>query len=158
MKSKKPKPERFLMIVQKGGLRPADGYTEAQLRRKNYRIGDEVTIEIKKARIGWYHRKVHLFGDMVAQNIEAFAGLDAHSVLKRLQVEGNIGCDEMSIIFPGIGPCVYRIPQSLSYENMEQGQFEILYQQFCEYVRKTYWPELTDYQIADMADLMETAA
>lgn len=157
-KKPKPRPERFRMIVQKGALVPADSYTLAQLRRRNYKSGDEVMIEIKKAREGWYYRKAHLFGDMVAQNIEAFAGLDAHSVLKRLQVEGNIGCDEMAIQFPGIGPCVYRIPQSLAYENMDQGDFEIIYQQFCDYVRRVYWPSLTDYQIADLADLMPEVA
>ncbi len=64
----------------------------------------------------------HALGSLIAENIEAFPGQDAHGVLKRLQIEGNIGCDEIAVIFPGIGPCSYRIPQSLAFESMDEGR------------------------------------
>lgn len=157
-KRTKSKPERFMMRIKKGGIQPADRFTESALRRRNYRVGDLVSVEIKKPREGWYHRRAHVLGLLLSENLDAFAGMEPHSVLKRLQIEGNIGCDEMAIIFPGIGPCVYRIPQSLSYENMDQGAFEIIYQQFCQYVVKTYWQGLTEFQMDEMVSVMDREA
>ena len=155
---KKNRRERLTMRIEKGCLVPADHYTQERLRERNFKRGDYVSVDIRKARLHWYNKKVHLFGDLVSKNIDEFHGMKAHNVLKRLQLEGGIACDEMSINFPGVGPCVYRIPQSLSYDNMEQSEFEAVYAEFCAYVIRKYWPGMTERKIEEMADLMETPA
>ena len=119
----KSKPSRVMLRVVKGALQPADSFAAQELRRRGYRIGDIVAGEIKKPRNPGFHRLAHALGSVVADNIEAFSGMDAHAVLKRLQIEANIGCDEIALNFPGIGPCTYRVPQSLSYESLDEGQF-----------------------------------
>lgn len=158
MKAKRQKSERLLLKVEKGALVPADGYTQKQLREKGFRRGDLVLARLSKPRTPWYHRKVHLFGQLIAENVEDFEGLDAHQVLKRLQLEANIGCDEMALNFPGVGPVTYRIPRSLSFANMDQTEFEQVYGQMCAYVVKRYWPGLDESQIEQMAELLEGAA
>lgn len=47
-----------------------------------------------------------------------------------------------------------RIPRSLSYESMEQGEFSKVIAGLCGHVSSTYWPSLTAEQIKQMADAM----
>lgn len=148
----KRKPERIMLRVRKGALVPAFVSEANKLRRRGYHLDDILAADLRKPRNPKFSRLVHAFGKVCAENIEAFHGLDGHTVLKRLQLEGDIGCDEIALNFPGIGPCTYRVPQSLSFESMEEGQFRQVFQQFCEYVSRRYWPDLTPEQIAAMAE------
>ena len=150
----KRKPEKLMLRVVKGGLQPADNYTVERLRARGFKVGDLVASVLTKPRNPKFHRLVHAFGKVITENLEPFTGMDAHSVLKRLQVEGNIGCDEIGIVFPGVGPCTYRIPQSLSFESMDEGRFKEVFSQFCQYVIREYWPGMTEEQIEQMATLI----
>jgi len=47
-----------------------------------------------------------------------------------------------------------RIPRSLSYESMDEAEFQKVVAAICGHVSKTYWPSLTPKQIAAMADAM----
>lgn len=153
----KVRPEKFMMRVIRGGLQPADEYTRARLREKGYSVGDIVAARITKPRNPGFHRLAHQLGAMIAHNVESFTGLDAHAVLKRLQIEGNIACDEMAIIFPGIGPTTYRQAKSLSFESMDEGEFHDVYRAMCRHVAATYWPSLDEDQVAEMAELFPGA-
>ncbi len=147
-----------MLRVVKGALQPADAFAEQELRRRGYRVGDIVAGEIRKPRNPRFHRLAHQLGALVAENIEAFEGLDAHSVLKRLQIEAGIGCDDLSLNFPGIGPCVYRVPQSLAFESMDEGRFHEVIGALCAYIAKRYWPNMEPGQIERMADCWVEAA
>lgn len=150
--------EKIPMRVQKGSLVPADRHAVEALRQRAFKTGDVVFAKLTKPRNPGYHRLAHEFGKMLAQNLDEFTGLGAHTVLKRIQLEANIACDEIALNFPGIGPCSYRVPQSLSFESMDQAKFESVYGQMCDHVSRKYWPELTPEQVAEMAELMEDAA
>lgn len=156
----KPKrtPREVLLRVGKGSLVPLDDLSRAELKSRGYRVGDVLRAELKKGRNPEFHRLMHAFARLIGQNIDAFAGLDAHSVLKRLQVEGGIGCDEIAVIFPGIGPCTYRIPRSLSFAAMDEGEFRDVSRAFAAYVARTYWPTCTPEEIEHMAECMPTEA
>jgi len=136
-----------------GGLMPVAD-TANVMRDRKYRVGDTVFAILSKPRNPKFHRLVHAFGEMIKENIKGFEFMDAHQVLKRLQVEGDIGCDEIAVVFPGIGPTTYRIPRSLSFESMDEGEFSTVFKMFCEYVASTYWPGLTDEQVKEMAELI----
>ncbi len=150
----KRRPERIMLRVRKGALVPAFLMDAKKLRERRYSIDDIVSAEIRKPRNPKFHRLVHGFGTLCAQNLEVFSGLESHTVLKRLQLEGNIACDEIALNFPGIGPCSYRIPQSLSFESMGEEVFSATFRQFCDYVSRRYWPDLSPDQIAAMAEIM----
>lgn len=117
-KPKAQKPKHALRVI-KGGYTPADSGVAAKLRGR-HRIGDIVFVTFTKPRNPKFNRYVHAFGKIISENVQGFEGLDSHSVLKRLQVEHSIACEEIQIVMPGIGPCIYRIPMSLSFESMDE--------------------------------------
>ena len=150
-------PEKIALRIQKGALVPADPMAAAKLRDRAYSVGDVVFAEIKKPRNPRFHRLAHALGKLLVENIEAFSALDGHRVLKRLQIESGIGCDEMAIYVPGVGQCLHRTPRSLSFESMDQAQFREVYRGLCDHVAQTYWPGLSAEQIEDMATMMPEA-
>lgn len=149
--------ERNAMRVIKGGLTPADPGSAERLRER-LRVGDLVFVEIKKPRNPQFNKLAHVLGNILVQNIEEFEAMSGHKVLKRLQVEGNIGCDEMAVMFPGIGPCTYRIPRSLSFESMDESEFSEVFKGFCRHVHKQYWSSLSPEAIEDMARMQANDA
>lgn len=152
--TKKRRPEKFALRVVKGGFQPADITTESRLRDKSYHVGDIVFAQLSKPRNPKYHRLVHQFAIMLAENIDEFTGLNPHSILKRIQYEANIGCEEMGAKVPGVGFVMIRIPRSLSFESMDQGEFEEVYRAMCRHIAETYWHGFTEEKIAEMAEVM----
>lgn len=150
---RKPSNRRTSWRVDKGCLRPADAFTVAMLRARNYKLGDVLSAELKKARNPGFNNLAHKLGEMLAENIDAFTGLDGHAVLKRLQLEGDIACDHMAILFPGIGPVEYRIPRSLSFDEMDEGEYRETVKRMCSHVSLTYWPKCSAEEIERMAEL-----
>lgn len=150
----KRKPERFPMRVQKGCFVPADRSTQERLRDRGFRTGDLVFMEIRKPRNPKFHRLAHALGQLCAENIEAFEGMEAHRVLKRLQIEAQIGCDEMAIVVPGVGKCLHLIPRSLSFESFDEGEFKEIISGFCRHIVATYWNTLTPEEVEEMAGVM----
>lgn len=149
------KPRHALRVI-KGGYAPADSASAATLRTK-HRVGDLVFAEFKRPRNPGFHRLAHSLGGLLAENLDAFEGMDPHRVLKRLQVEANVGCDEVALNFPGIGPCSYRVPRSLSYESMGEDEFHDVIAAMCAYVSKTYWPSCDPQEIERMAEVWVAA-
>lgn len=159
MKSRKP--ERLLLTVAKGALVPADGYTAKRLRERGYRVGDALLADLRKPRHPGFHRLAHRLGQLIAENIDEFSGLDGHSVLKRLQIEANVACDEVPLFLDLLGQKVkiaHRVPRSLSWASMDEGEFRETMRALSNYVALTYWPGLTAEQIEDMASAMPEAA
>lgn len=150
----KRKHEKIFMRVIKGGLVPADQCAEGQLRTKKFRVGDVVGAEIRKLRNQKFNRLVHRIGQLVATNIEAFNGLDAHVCIKRLQIEGRIACDEIGVLVPGYGMVIQFIPRSMSFETMDEAEYHDCARQICRLIAERYWHGLEPEQIEGMADLM----
>ena len=146
--------ERLAMRVEKGCMVPADSFTQTRLREKGYRVGDVVFAELVKPRSPGFHRLAHRIGSLCAQNIDAFNGMDAHAVLKRLQWEANIGCEEIGVQVPGVGLAMMRWPLSLGYESMDESEFHEVTQGFCRHIAAMYWKTLTSAQIEEMAESM----
>jgi len=180
---KKPKPEVFVMRIIKGGMEPNDGYTHARLRARNYAMGDLVFCTFKKPNNPKFHRLIHRIGQLCAANIEAFSGMEAHDILKRIQVEADIACepvavtmrqawaqfskailgvDGMFVIEPAldvVGAMLpedamiqMRVPQSLSFSSMDDGQRHEVARAICRYISMRYWKDLSPEQIEEMAE------
>lgn len=154
----KKTPETVLLRIEKGALVPDDGLAVARLRARGFHVGDIVTATLRKPRNPKFHRLAHALGQMLVENVDAFQNLTAHEVLKRLQIESGVGCDGIGIYVPGVGMCEQRVPRSLSFENMDQSEFEDLYTRLCRHVRAQYWPQLPEGEVERMTDLMARAA
>jgi len=153
------KRERFMLRIRDdGAFVPADTFTSERLREKKYRRGEIVAAELFRARNPGFHRLAHVFGQMVADHIEGFEHMQAHSVLKRLQVEADAGCDVIPMKIPGVGPVEYRVPKSLSFESMDQDDFEAVFQKLCKHVSDHYWPSLSEDEVREMAETMPEVA
>jgi hypothetical protein len=151
MSAAKRKPRHALRVIR-GGYAPADASAAAALRA-THRVGDLVFAEFSRPRSPGFHRLAHQLGSMLAENLDVFEHMGAHAVLKRLQIEANVGCDEIAVVFPGIGPCSYRIPRSLSFESMAEDEFRAVIIGMCRHVARTYWPSCTPEQIEQMASV-----
>lgn len=150
----KKKRERLMFRVERGRLEPADAYTAARLREKGLKIGDIVAIDITKPRSPGFWRLAHRLGTLCARNIEAFSNLDAHQVLKKVQCDAGIECDESRHEIPGVGVMISRVARSLSFESMDQASFYEVFRAMCRYVAATYWTTMTAEQIEEMAESM----
>ena len=148
----KNKRERIYLRVSKGCLIPADDYAASRLREKGYKLNDVLAAQIVKLRNPKFNRLVHRIGQIVVANIEAFAGLDAHTAIKRLQMEGRIACDEIGIMVPGYGMVVQVIPRSMSFDTMDEGEYNEAARAICRLIAQRYWPTLTPEQVEKMAE------
>jgi len=147
-----------MLRFEKGRIVPADAASARMLRERDYRIGDVVSAELRKPRNPKFHRMVHALGTALIENTDDFANYtDSHMVLKRLQVEANVGCDVMLIHAPGYGMLEHRTPRSLSFESMDEAEFQQVYKGFCEYISRRYLPGMDPADIERMAELVGTA-
>lgn len=142
----------FFRVTPDGRLAPADPYAQSKCRERGYRTGDLLAAELVKPRNPKFNRLVHRIGQIVVANIEAFAGLDAHQAIKRLQIEGKVACDEIGINVANYGMVIQLIPRSLSFESMDEGEYQQAARGICRTIAERYWPELTEDQIAEMAE------
>lgn len=152
------KKDRIYLRVSKGALIPADNYAESQLRAKGYAIGDVVAAQITKLRNPKFNRLVHRIGQLAVANIEAFAGLDAHVAIKRLQLEGRIECDLIGIHLPGYGMVEQAIPRSLSFDTMGEVEYQAAALAICRHITRVYWPTITPERVEAMAESFVTEA
>ncbi|MDL2424914.1 hypothetical protein M2C68_20165, partial [Pseudomonas sp. BAgro211] len=64
------------------------------LKERGYREGDKVRAELKQPWDLVKHRRVHRLGQLVARSLDKFQGMDAHSVIKKLQGDAGVCCQE----------------------------------------------------------------
>lgn len=150
----KRKQEKIHLKIIKGGLVPADQYAESLLRNKKFKIGDVVGAEIRKLRNVKFNRLVHRIGQLCAANIEEFTGIDPHRVIKRLQIEGRIACDEIGVLVPGFGMVIQFIPRSMSFSEMDEAEYHECAKQICRLIATRYWKDLEPEKIESMAECM----
>jgi len=153
-KKTKQRKERIPLRVIKGGLVPADSYAESTLRSKKYNVGDIVFGVITKPRNPKFNRLIHKLGQLCTVHLEAFEGMDAHTAIKRLQIEGKIACDEIGIMIPGYGMVIQFIPRSLSFDVMDEGEFQEAAKSMCRLISARYWEDLSPERIEQMAEVM----
>ncbi len=141
------KKEKIHLRVVKGGLQPADKYAESRLRDKNYRVGDVVGAVITKLRSPGSNKNAHAIGNLMVHQHEFFNSMQAQTALKYLQIESGVACD----IF-GKGDEVIKVPRSLSFESMDEGDFYEAMKGICRHIAENYWPDMTGDQIQMQAE------
>jgi hypothetical protein len=148
------KREQIYFRVAKGCLVPADNYAASVLRARGYKVGDLLKADLTKPRNPKFNRLVHQLGQLVVANIEGFAGLDAHKAIKRLQIEGKVACDEIGVFVPGYGMVIQFIPRSLSFESMDEGEYQQAARGISRTIAERYWHGLDPEEIENMATCM----
>lgn len=150
----KKKPEQYLFRVEKGALIPNDALTMERLRSRKYRTGDILRATLTKSRNPKFHKLAHALGTLMVENVEGFENLTAHSALKRLQLEAKVACEQIAIQVPGFGMVAQFIPRSLSFDSMDEGEFNEVMKALSRHICAAYWPSLTDDEIMRMVEVM----
>lgn len=148
------KREKVYLRVSKGALVPADPYAASILRERGYHMNDLLAADLIKPRNPKFNRLVHQLGQLVVANIEAFSGLDAHTAIKRLQIEGKVACDEIGVLVPNYGMVIQFIPRSLSYQSMDEGEYQQAARGISRTIAERYWTDATPEAIEQMASCM----
>lgn len=168
----KPSPIMLRVEVREGRkcFVPADNYSGKLINERGYKVNDLVAAVLKKTNSSVLNRLLHHIGVLCIENLEDFASIDAHKALKRLQIEGNIACDEIGVpaevamqllrdaIERGDNMVMMRIPRSMSFETMDEGERHEMGLAFCRNISKKYWPSLTPEAIQEMAEGMSKLA
>jgi hypothetical protein len=157
-----------------------------RLKTKGNKIGDLIFARMTKPRNPGFHRLAHAIGKLAVENIPEFSHLDAHTALKRLQIESGAGCDALSVEVMTIWPAVVQwvdqhlgrpmavmlnvvisemkigntlipilVPRSLSYDSMDEIEFNAAVKGICRYIALRYWPTVDADQIEEMAQAMK---
>lgn len=145
---------KIYMRVIRGGLVPADVSTQEILRARGYRVGDILQADLSKLRNPGFHRLVHRIGQIVAENIDAFKGMNGHEAIKRLQLEGDIACEHRLLDLPGAGRCMVSVARSIAYDSMDEGEFREVARSICRVIADRYWPSMSAEDIEKMAEIM----
>ncbi len=136
-----------------GALVPAHDVDQRLLRERKFRIGREVRAELKQPREAWQHRLVHKIGQLMVDNVEGWEQLTSHDAVKRLQRESSTCCEEMELDVPGVGRLMVMQAESLSFDEMEQDRFQVLFDGITEHIGRRYVHVLLDDIRAEFWDM-----
>ncbi|HBO2594066.1 TPA: hypothetical protein L4T59_001341 [Pseudomonas aeruginosa] len=139
--------ERLALVAE-------SGIDRFLLKERGYHRGDQMRVELKKPRNYKFHCLVHQLGVLVSRNIDVFAGMDAHSVIKRLQGEAGVCCTVEQFDIPDLGRVTRSIPESLAFDEMPEERFREFWKGLGQYLIAKYWPSLTEERIDEMVGLM----
>lgn len=122
---------KFLACKTLNGLAPADVAGEEALRK--VKLGDFVTVEVKKPRNGKHHRLYWALVGIVHHNQDRYETTEQlHSALK-------IAAGHYELLTMPNGN-EYKIPKSIKFDSMDQVEFSQFYDRVCDLVAKHFLP------------------
>lgn len=144
----------YLRVTREGTLIPADPCAASKLRERSYRVNDLLVADLCKPRNPKFNGLVHRLGMLVVKNIDSFSNYEAHRAIKRIQIEGKVACDEIGYMIPNFGMAIQFIPRSISFESMDEAEFQHAAKGICRTIADRYWHDRTPEQIEEMAESM----
>lgn len=115
-----------------GALVPMTKMDVRTMRERRYTVGKELRADLKQSRNPQFYRLAHALGGWLADNVEGFEGLGQHAALKRLQELSGIGCTEEAFSIDlgslGVHQGTRKVAASLNFEDMDEGEFSLLWQ------------------------------
>jgi hypothetical protein len=119
---------KFLACKTLNGLAPADVAGEEALRK--VKLGDFVTVEVKKPRNGKHHRLYWALVGIVHHNQDRYETTEQlHSALK-------IAAGHYELLTMPNGN-EYKIPKSIRFDTMDQTEFSAFYDVFATLLQST---------------------
>lgn len=154
-----------------GALVPAHDIDRRLLRERGFRRDIPIRAELKQSRNVKFHRLAHAIGNLLADNVEAFAGLSGHEALKRVQMESGVCCEETEIdatpvisavlaaaeavfgagaakllrsVLPDVRKVTVKHPRSLAFDEMAEDEFAGFFEGITAYIGDHYAQILLD--------------
>lgn len=138
-----------------GALVPANSVDYQLMRDRKVGVGKEVRAEITKPREVWFHRLGHKICGLLSNNVPDFQGMGAHEILKKIQLAAGICCTPMELDLGALGKHHINVPDSIAFDCMADGEFRQLIKAICDYIIEHYWPEMTQAEIEQMAEMYD---
>lgn len=135
-----------------GALVPRWTADRDQLRARKFVTGAELRAEIRRKRNPKFYRLGHALGKLLVEQTETFADLNAHTAIKRLQIESGVCCDRVEYDVPGIGTITRTEPWSTSFDDMEEGTWTELWTALVKRAEK-YLPGMSADAIGEFINM-----
>lgn len=126
-----------------GALVPAHPVDARLMRERKLYAGREVRAELKQPRNPAFHRLAHAVGHLMVDHVDGFESETAHSALKRVQRESGICCEPFEIDLGPLGKVQAMQARSLSFDEMDEGEFGEFFAGICDYIDAHYMHGLT---------------
>lgn len=139
-----------------GALVPLTKWDARAMRERKYSVGTEVRGELKQRRNVKFHRLAHAMGALMVDQHEDFAGLDAHSALKRLQMESGAACETVEYDIPNVGKLTRTEPRSLAFDELDEAEFQQVMRTIYRHIAVKYWTTLDELAIEQMVEMYDT--
>lgn len=123
-------------------------------RERKYHTGKIVRLDVSMARNEVFHRATHVLGKMVADNVAGFEGMNAHAVLKKLQLEAGAFCEFMEIDLGALGKHQIKQARSIAYDSLSEEEFRELWRLIVAHLVANYWGGLEPAEIQEQSDLI----
>lgn len=121
-----------------GALVPAHPIDARLLKERKFHVDREVRGELKQPRNAKFHRLAHAVGNLLVENVDAFASLSGHDALKHVQREAGVCCDTMDIDLGTLGRVPVKVPRSIAFDEMEEGEFVQFFEGVTAYIGEHY--------------------
>jgi hypothetical protein len=144
----KRKKEPVYLRVIKGGFEPASAYYAGMMRGK-YRVGDLVRAELFMPRHGKHHRLVMVTLQKVLDNLDT--DMTMEQFLKVVKIKTGL----VETLIDSATGKVYYIPQSIAFDEMEEGDFSAWHKQLCRVIARDYLPGMTPEAVAEIGNMLE---
>lgn len=142
IKAKKKRAARYIyMLTRKlidpatgeevSALVPLDGIQHRLLRERKFRIGQRLRAELKQERDYPKLKLMHKIGALLVDNVDDYASMDSHEAIKDVQAKSGVCCDTEKFVIDlgqfGRHEVERNIPRSISFDEMEEDEFERLF-------------------------------
>lgn len=123
------------------------------MAERGYRRGDEVRLEIKKARNVRFHRLAHAVGNLLVDHVEKFRHMTGHDALKAVQRESGVCCEQQTVdmgtlrlgeLEVHIGERPVTVARSIAFDEMPEEEFHEFFSGITDYIDQHYASVLTD--------------
>lgn len=127
-----------------GALVPAHPIDQRLLKERRFNVGREIRAELKQSRNRAFHRLAHVVGNLLVDHVEGFEALTAHDAIKRVQREAGVHCEQVEVDLGPMGKALVLQPRSISFDEMDEGEFSELFRGVTDFIDRNYIGGLTE--------------
>lgn len=130
-----------------------------EMRRRGYKVGDELSTEFRTDRSLKNFRQAHALAGFVRDHVDSFdPHIDNHAALKQIQRDADIECDHQTQVLD-LGPMGkhdldIRTPRSLQFSTMSNEVWRDVFGRFKTYCIETYFHGWGEEEIAQFEAIL----
>ena len=148
-RAKRRREPLYLRVTPQGTFEPASALYAGMCRAKKFRVGDLVRAELTKPRYPKHHRLVMVLLQKVLNNQEHLLTIDQLLTIVKIKL------GRAQTFTDTATARTYFVPESIAFDAMDQGEFEVFWKDLCRLVARDYFPGMSPAQVAELAEMMD---